>query len=218
LDHTDNHQVRKAEPELDLYADQSGAAKQSSGAQVEALPSWLGPGAKPAPAGHWGRPLYAWGGTLTATALMVAFGLWLGNEPAPLAQQIAATPSAPVAVPQARESVSESATVPPLVLLPTPAQTTPPTPVAPVRLAQHTVAKPKAQGKMGTVFRKPAVTAKSRTTTLAARAQVKPRAGATASPLSQGWSSRVAALDSGNGRRMRCKRGELARECLARYR
>lgn len=214
MDHTDHHQARKAEPELDLHADQSGAAQPASAPEAEALPSWLGPGAEPAPVGRWGRPLYAWSGTLTATALMVAFGLWLGNDPAPLVQQIAATPSAPAAVPEPRQSSA----VPPLVLLPTPAPSATSTPIAPARVSQHTVAKPKAQGKLGTVLRKPVVTAKSRTTTLAARAQVKPRAGATASPLGQRWSTRVAAMDSGNGSRMRCKRGELARECLARYR
>jgi len=209
LDHTDHHQVRKAEPELDLHADQPGAAPHASQHQLDELPGWLGPGAKAAPPGRVGRPLYAWGGTLTATALMVAFGLWLGNEPAPLAEQIAATPSAPAPAPQARSGD----VVPPLVLLP-PAATA----AVHAKSTPHAATRTKAQGRAETVFRKPVVAAKGRTKTLAARAQVKPRASAASAPVGERWSGGIAAIDNGNTRRMRCKRGELARECLARYR
>lgn len=215
MDHTDNHPVRRAEPELDFHADHVGAATLAPEPKLDELPLWLAPGAEPAPANRLGRPLYAWGGTLTATALMVAFGLWLGNEPAPLAQQIAATPSAPAPVPEVRSS----GPVPPLVLLPpTTAAPSASTVPAPATIARHTAAKSKVQGRAGMVLRKPVVSAKGRTTTLAARAQVKPRATTMASPVGERWSNRVAAIDNGNTRRMRCKRGELARECLARYR
>lgn len=211
MDHTDNHQVRKAEPELDIHADVAGAAPHPSAAPVEDLPPWLQPGAATPPERPLTRPLYAWGGTLAATALMVAFGLWLGDEQEPLAQQIAATPSAPAPVLEARNS----GVVPPLVMLPAATPAAAPA-AAPLGQTNVRAEKLKPQGRAVAVVKKPVV-AKRRTTMLAATAQGRPRASATSAAPRERWSgNRIAALD--NAPRMRCKRGELARECLARYR
>ncbi len=129
------------------------------------LPAWSA-GARPA------APSFGWRGTLLATAIMVAFGLWLGDQPAPVAAvaKVAAVPPAAVA----------PAAAPPLVLAA-------PMPAVPVKavLAPVVVAR-----------KKPA-------------APVKSRAGDR-----HHW----VAVVSGPGRGMHCKHGELARECLARYR
>jgi hypothetical protein len=50
-------------------------------------------------------------------------------------------------------------------------------------------------------------------------ASVRPvRVQARTLPPAFGERNRLASIDSGEGQRMRCKHGELARECLARYR
>jgi len=132
----------------------------------------------------------AWGGTLTATALMVAFGLWLGDVPAP--PPVAALGPRPVP-PAARPAPR----VPPLVL------TTP---------SAMPVAAPVVDAP--TVAKRPVV-AKRRVALASAKppARVRARALAASPPRTQ-----FASIDSGEGQRIRCKHGELARECLARYR
>lgn len=211
MDHSLDLHARKAEPGPDSHAGTTGAAPPIPGLQPDQLPPWLRPGA--VPVSRWGRPLYAWGATLTATALMVAFGLWIGDEQQPLPQRLAATPSAPsvpmsapVLVPAARGDGA----VPALVLLPAAEAGTR---TAPAVLSQPAPAKP-PQGRVVPLVKKPVAAAKRRATLAAARAQPAPRAGVTAPR----WNSQLTGLGGGVAPRMRCKRGELARECLARYR
>lgn len=160
---------------------------------TDELPPWLAPGANPVPPGPLSKPAVAWGGTLTATALMVAFGLWLGDVPAP--PSVAAVRKVPAAAP-------------PLVA------DRPAPDVPPMVLAEPVAAPaPAVRARPVAIIKRPA--AASRRTVLASARPA--RTHARLMPTSLG-SNRMASMDSGVGQRITCKHGELARECLARYR
>lgn len=212
MNHTEEQHIRIAEPEPEVDSMPVVSVEQPSTPASDDLPAWLKPGGaapvNPEPVGRWGRPLYAWGGTLTATALMVAFGLWLGGGQVTPEQKVAVALPVPASLP----APAPKAPVPPLVLLDAAA---PAEPAAAPVIAPATARKVRAQGRAAQAPKKQ-LAAKRRSTTLAARTQARPRASGR-SPMSEGWNNRVASADAGAMPRMRCKRGELARECLARY-
>ena len=177
-----------------------------AGPKPEELPPWLRPGSSAVqhpPSAH--RAAVAWTGTLACTILMVAFGLWLGNTKQPLAAKVAATPSAPEL--PAVMPTAAPAPVPPLVLAaPSPA----------LSVAAPQVVKTKSPRK-DVIVAKKATPPRKRHTALSAAAQGRQRGGAMPAASSQRWSAPIAVAAPSATPRMRCKRGELARECLARY-
>lgn len=210
------------------------------------LPSWLQPASnEPAPVGRWGRPLVAWGTTLAATAVMVAIGLWLGDHQETqnsldvvASSQAAATATAlpPEAGTGAQPPPAPKRDIglPALVLLPeqageqrpaapvpalTPAAqqavpAVPPAQAAPqpprkITAVANAQSKQKVRSKVVASPRKPV--SKRRNEPMLASVN-RPRASA---GMPQASRDRVAVEDTAP--RMRCRRGELARECLARY-
>ena len=176
-----------------------------AGPRPEELPPWLQTGAavQTPPSAH--RTAIAWTGTLACTLLMVAFGLWMGNTRQPLSAKVAATPSAPEA--PALVPAAAPAALPPLVLAE-------PSPAAAVTAPAVVKAKPL---RKDVVVAKKVTPPRKQRTTLTAAAQARPRSGATPVASSKGWDSPIAVTAPSAAPRMRCKRGELARECLARY-
>ncbi|HEY0061959.1 MAG TPA: hypothetical protein VGC21_07545 [Telluria sp.] len=196
MDHADSLQNRDAEPDV---------AVPPALQHTDELPSWLAPGANPAPPSRLSNPAVAWGSTLAATALMVAFGVWLGDvaqtePPAPLAATVPApAPALPEPAP--------GADVPPMVLVEQPPKVAPvlsapaPVKVRALPAARPVVSAPKRQ--LASAGTRSGTRARTRTFD--------------ASPVTQ-WRKPMVAAASKVGRPIRCNHGELARECLARYR
>jgi hypothetical protein len=131
---------------------------------------------------------------------MVAFGLWLGEVPEPPPLAIARpAPGMPAAHP-----LND---VPPMVLLPAAATPAAAPAATPAPLAS-------ARPRVATVIKKPPLIKRRVVTASSTPARLQARTRAPAF----GERNRFAAIDSGEGQRIRCKHGELARECLARYR
>lgn len=168
------------------------------------LPPWLAPDAHPVPPGPLSHPVVAWSGTLLATALMVAFGLWLGDTqtPAPPATVVSTpAPAAPaVAVVQPAAPVTD---VPPMVMVAEPA--------VPAKVA------PAPSGRVVPTVQK---TSAPRRQLAAPGGRTVARAKNRAQPIiaTTSWRKPVMAAASKAGPAIRCRHGELVRECLARYR
>ncbi|SHG77835.1 hypothetical protein [Massilia sp. CF038] len=168
------------------------------------LPSWLAPDAQPVPPGPLSNPVVTWSGTLLATALMVAFGLWLGDSQTPAPPATVASmpaPAAPaVAVAQPAAPVTD---VPPMVMVAEPAvpAEVPPAPAARAIPAVQKTSVPRRR-----------VAAPGGRTVARAKNRPQPITASTA------WRKPIMAAASKAGPAIRCQHGELVRECLARYR
>lgn len=210
MDKTNNNfsDVQEA-GEQEGVVDRDSAVPQP--APMADLPPWLQtPVNLPGPPLRHRHPVATWAGTLAATGLMVAFGLWLGGASAPSAEPAPALAAMPAQAAPILPAV-QTAPAPPLVLLPpegdSAADRVAAVPAPMVRAPQP---RNKVQGRV-VLAKKSSAAPRKRSTVLAARSGSGPRASTLATP-------RFTASMGGEAPRMRCKRGELARECLARYR